>query len=39
VRLLATHWYEQREPVADGDMKEVPMAYQSLINPLVVPWL
>jgi len=38
VRLLTTYWYEQRIPVGEA-MAELPLAYWSLINPLVVPCL
>lgn len=38
-RLLATHWYEQREPIVLGAAQEVPLAYRALIDSLVVPWL
>lgn len=40
VRLLAGHWFMQREPVVIGQsVAELPLAYDALIAPHKVPWL
>jgi uncharacterized phiE125 gp8 family phage protein len=40
VRLLAAHWYAQREPVVVGTTaQELPLSVAALIDPLKVPWL
>ncbi len=31
VALLTGHWYENREAVSEGDMREVPMAFNSIV--------
>jgi len=36
IKLLVGHWYEHREAVTPGDMRTVPMAYESLIAPFRV---
>lgn len=33
MKLLIGHWYEHREAVTVGNMKDVPMAYDALITP------
>jgi uncharacterized phiE125 gp8 family phage protein len=33
MKLLIGHWYEHRESVTVGNMKEIPMAYDALISP------
>ena len=32
--MVAAHWYNQREPVSQGEMKEVPYTLSALIKPL-----
>lgn len=43
VLMLAAHWFEQREAVAEASsgagMLPVPMAVESLMAPWVVPWV
>lgn len=39
-RLLAAHWYRQREPIVIGEsVSTLPLAYDALIAPHRVPWL
>ena len=33
IKMLAAHWYENREAVSVGNLKEVPMAVESLLAP------
>lgn len=33
VLMMVSHWFEHREAVSDGDMREVPMAVTTLLAP------
>lgn len=34
VKMLVAHWYDNRSPVSDGTMQEVPMAADALITSM-----
>lgn len=34
VKMLVSHWYENRSPVSDGTMQELPMAADALITSM-----